>query len=247
MIYFFEAIVFVGYSFLAPIITAGGGLLVANVLTLGHIDLIRAAGLTSVFFLFNAFIVVYVFRKDVVWSEVKRFLPLSLVGSILGALFLVNVSPPILLFLMFCFSVYFIYKKITIPETNTSPIKDPFYKEQGISFFSGVLQGSALPGGGFRNAYFLSKGFTLQQMHGTTNLIGIFLWIAKITTLISATILTTRDFIGIVVAFPFLIISNILLRRGLIKFSKKTTDVITITSMSLFSVYALAVIGIALF
>jgi uncharacterized membrane protein YfcA len=239
--YYLEALIYVIYSFLAPIITAGGGLLVANVLTFLDISLIKAAALVSVFFFFNGLIVIFAFRKDILWGEVKRFLPLSIVGTIIGAIFLVNVNPIFLLFLMFCFSLYFIYQKV-VQKNNSGKVKESTFKEQSISLFSGFLQGTALPGGGFRNAYFLAKGMSLSEMHGTTNFIMVILYIAKIVILLITGVLVMKDFIGILIALPFLIIANILLRRGLIKLPKEAANKITLIAMAVFSIYAAVVI-----
>lgn len=128
MVHLFEAIVFVAYSFLAPIITAGGSMIVTNALSLGGIDLIKAAGLTSSCFLINGIIGTYVFRKNIVWREVKNILPITMIGSFIGSIFLVNINPVILLSLMFVFSLYYIYKKIKIINTTTIQ-KDSFWKE----------------------------------------------------------------------------------------------------------------------
>ncbi len=241
MIHIFEAIVFVGYSFLAAIVTAGGSMLVTNVLSLADINLIKAAGLTSSYFLVNSIIGCYVFRKDIVWREVKNILPVTILGAFVGSIFLVNINPTILLSLMFIFSVNFIYKKIKIIDTKKI-VKDSFWKEQFIGLFAGSVTGAALPGGGFLNSYFASKGFTLHQMFGTLNFIIPFVFTVKVSVMLNAGLLIPSDFIGIAIAFPFLIISNILVRRGLIKLSKSATDKITIFAMALFSLYALVII-----
>ncbi|MHB8652015.1 MAG: TSUP family transporter [Minisyncoccota bacterium] len=241
MIHIFEAVIFIIYSFLAPIITAGGSIIVTNILSLANINLIKATGLTSSYFLVNAVLVVYIFRKDIVWREVKNLLPITILGSFLGALFLVNIKPTILLSLMFVFSVYFIYKKIHIIETKTLT-RDSFLKEQWVGLFAGSITGAALPGGGFLNSYFASKGFTLSQMFGTLSFIIQFVFAVKIAVMLHAGILKPSDFWGIAIAFPFLIVSNILLRKGLLKLSKSATNKITIFAMSFFSVYALVVI-----
>lgn len=246
MIHFFEAGVFISYSFLAAIITAGGGTLVSNVLSLGGIDLIKATGLTSSFFLVNSIIGVYVFRKDIVWREAKNLLPATILGGFIGAVFLVHINATILLILMLIFSVNNIYKKIKIIDSK-SIRTDSFWNEQFIGLFAGSLSGTALPGGGFLNSYFASKGLTLSQMFGTLNFIMPFVWIVKVSVLLDAGVLNTSDFIGITIAFPFLIVSNALVRKGLIKLSKRVTDIITIAAMSLFSLYALVIIGGSLF
>jgi uncharacterized protein len=242
MIHFFEAGVFIAYSFLAAIITAGGGILVTNVLSLADINLIKAAGLTSSFFLVNAIIGVYIFRNDIVWREVKNLIPVLILGSFIGSIFLVNINPIILLSLMLVFSLYYIYKKIKTIEIKGIQ-QDSFWREQLIGLFAGSVTGAALPGGGFLNSYFASKGFTLSQMFGTLNFVIIFVWTVKVSVMMNAGILVPSDFIGIAIAFPFLVVTNTLVRKGLIKLSKSTSDKITVLAMSIFSLYALVVIG----
>jgi len=241
MIHIFEAIVFVSYSFLAAIITAGGSMLVTNVLSLADIDLIKAAGLTSSYFLVNSIIGCYVFRRDIVWREVKNILPVTILGAFVGSIFLVNINPTILLSLMLVFSIRFIYKKIKIIDTKEI-VKDSFWKEQFIGLFAGSVTGAALPGGGFLSSYFASKGFTLSQMFGTLNFIIPFVFTVKVSVMLNAGLLVPSDFTGVAIAFPFLIVSNTLVRKGLIKLSKTTTDKITIFAMVIFSLYALVTI-----
>ena len=238
MIHIFEAAVFVGYSFLAPIITAGGSMIITNILSLADINLIKAAGLTSSYFMVNATISIYIFRKDIVWREIKNLLPITLIGSFIGSIILVNINPAILLSLMFLFSLYYIYKKIKIVGKTTVQ-RDSFWKEQLVGLFAGSVMGTALPGGGFLNSYFASKGLTLSQMFGTLAFMLPFIYIIKLSILFNAGLLVKSDLLGITIAFPFLIISNILLRKGLLKLSKPTTDKITILAMSIFSIYAL--------
>lgn len=245
MIHIFEAVVFIAYSFLAAIITAGGSMLVTNVLSLGGIDLIKATGLTSSYFIVNAIIGCYVFRKDIVWSEVKNILPVTILGAIIGSILLVNMNPMILLSLMLFFSVRFIYKKIKIIDAKKI-VEDSFWKEQFIGLFAGSVAGAALPGGGFLSSYFASKGFTLSQMFATVNFIVSLVFTVKVAVMINVGLLAPSDFIGIAIASPFLIISNTLVRRGLIKLSKSTSDKITIFAMVIFSLYALGTIVLSL-
>lgn len=239
----FEAVVYVTYSFLAPIITAGGGMLVSNVVHIGlpGVDLVKATGLTSSYFLLNSIIVISIFRKDIVWREIANILPAAIIGAFIGSTILVNVGSMYLLVFMFGFSVYFIYKKVKIVGTTTVR-KDSVWKEKFIGFLGGAITGSALPGGGFLNSYFGSKGFTLQQMFGTLNMTLIFVWLVKVSVMLNAKVLVPEDFAGPLIAFPFLIGSNYIVRKGLIKLSKKATDWITIFAMALFSVYAFVVI-----
>ncbi len=239
MTHIYEAIIFVAYSLLAPLVTAGGSMITTNALYIfTDIDIIKATGLTSAFFLVNTAISLYVFRKDVVWRDAKNLLMPCIVGALLGSLLLVNMSPVILLSLMFVFSLYFIYKKIKIVEGAEVP-KDSFLKEQIVGLFAGAVIGAALPGGGFLNAYFASKGFTLSQMFGTISFLMPIVFLVKICVMFEAKVVQPSDLVGVLYAIPLLIVSNILIRKGMLKLSKTITDRLTILAMSILSVYIL--------
>lgn len=239
MQHIYEALIFITYSFLAPIVTAGGSMITTNALNIfTGIDIIKATGLTSTFFLINTTISLYVFRKEIVWRDARNLLIPCIIGSFIGALFLVNIDAVVLLLLMFIFSIQFIYKKIK-NINNVKIVKDSFWKEQGIGFFAGAVTGAALPGGGFLNSYFASKGFTLSQMFGTISFILPIVFLVKVSVMIESNIISLRDLIGVLYATPFLIISNILIRKGMLKLSKKMTDNITIIAMGVLSVYLL--------
>ncbi len=214
-------------------------MIITNALNIStDINLIKATGLTSFFFLINAVISLYAFRKDIVWRDAKNLLIPCILGAFVGSLFLVNIKPIILLAFMFVFSIHYIYKKIKIID-NTMITKDSFWKEQFVGLFAGAVTGAALPGGGFLNAYFASKGFTLAQMFGTINLLMPIIFLIKVSTMIEVGIIYPSDLIGVLYAVPFLIVSNILIRKGLIKLSKIATDRITIFTMVILSFYLL--------
>lgn len=237
MNHIYEAIIFIVYSFLAPIVTAGGSMITTNALNIfTDIDIIKATGLTSAFFLVNSVISLYVFRKEVVWRDAKNLLIPCVLGAFIGALFLVNISPIVLLFLMLIFSVYYVYKKI-ITIDHTAITEDSFWKEQIVGLFAGAVTGVALPGGGFLNSYFASKGFSLSQMFGTISFIMPVVLLVKISVMLESKIIKPEDLIGVLYALPFLTASNILIRRGMIKFSKTLTDRLTILAMSMLSLY----------
>lgn len=231
----YQTLVYVVYSFLAPIVTSGGGFLVSNALTFTGVSLIVAAGMTSSYFLVNGLIVVGVFRKDILWDEVKNILPLAALGSFFGALFLSQISSTFLLACMLYFSLRFLYDGLFKKKSEKKENKLSIWS---MALLSGFLAGTALPGGGLRNSYLLSKGYSLSQMHGTTNLIGIVCWAIKIAILVQSTVLVYGNFKPVVIAIPFLLVSNYLLRKGLLGLPKSVSTKISIFAMALFSVYA---------
>lgn len=237
MSHIYEAIIFITYSFVAPVVTAGGSMLTTNALTLfTHANIIKATGITSSFFFVNTLISLYVFRKDVVWKDAKNLLLPSVVGAFIGSLFLVNIRPKMLIAFMFAFSLYFIYKKL---EKKKHLTELSSWKEKGIAFFSSAVIGCALPGGGFLNAYFASKGYTLSQMFGTISFLMPVVFLIKLSVMVESRIISPSDMVGILYAFPFLLLSNIAMRKGMLKLSKQTTDRITIFAMGILSCYLL--------
>lgn len=232
----YQALIYIIYSFLAPVITSGGGFLISNILTFTGVGLVVATGMTSSYFLVNGLVVVITFWKDIIWKEVGQILPLAALGSIFGAIFLTHINPAILLACMLYFALSFLYKGVVKKESKKEESKLSVWS---MSLLSGFLAGTALPGGGLRNSYLLSKGHTLQQVHGTTNFIGVVCWALKIIILFETSVLVYENFKAVLFAIPFLIISNILLRKGLLKLPKSISAKVSIVAMIIFSVYAI--------
>ena len=241
----YQTLIYVVYSFFAPIITSGGGFLVSNVTTLTGVSLITAAGMTSAYFMVNGVFVVITFWKNIIWTEVRQILPLAALGSVFGALFLSRLSPSVLLALMLYFALRFLYEGVF--KKGNGVRKEPKLSTWSMALLSGFLAGTALPGGGLRNSYLLSKGHSLSEMHGTTNFIGIVVWTIKLSILFEASLLTYKNFEGVLFAAPFLLVSNILLRKGLLTLPKEISRKISIFAMALFSVYAIVALAYALF
>lgn len=237
----YQALIYIIYSFLAPIITSGGGFLVSNALTFTGVGLIVATGMTSLYFLMNGVIVTGIFWKDIIWNEVRSILPLAALGSVFGALFLSQINPAFLLTCMLYFALRFLYKGTLGKDPVSSESKVSIWS---MALLSGFLAGTALPGGGLRNSYLLSQGYSISQMHGTTNIIGIACWGIKIFVLLEMSILNYGNFKAIFIAIPFLLISNILLRKGLLHLPKSVSTKISIFAMALFSVYAVVVLAL---
>ena len=149
----YQLLVFVVFSFIAPVVTFGGGILVSNALTFNHVNLIMATGITISYFLVNGLIVMVMFRKYIVWFEVKAILPLATIGSILGALVLSYMSPIFLLGLMLFFALRFLFATIFIKNAEQTETKISIWL---MALLSGFLASAALPGGGLRNSYRVS-------------------------------------------------------------------------------------------
>lgn len=231
---FYQVVVYSIYSLLAPVITAGGGSIVSNALTFTGVSLTVAAGMMSFFFLMNALIVVPVFWKNIIWSEVRSLIIPSMIGAALGAFFLVNVNDVLLLGLMFIFSLKFIYEFFQKNSKNNQNKLEVWL----VGLISGFLSGTALPGGGFRNSYLLANGHDLAAVHGTSNFIGIVCPIIKLTILFNVSILSFANVEGVFWALPILLFTNYILQKKLKKLGKSISKKISLLAMIIFSVYA---------
>lgn len=64
-------------------------------------------------------------------------------------------------------------------------------------------------------------------------------FLVKISVMFEADVIRLSELIGVLYAIPLLIISNILIRKGMLKLSKTTTDRLTILAMTILSIYLL--------
>lgn len=239
---FYQVVIYSVYSLLAPIVTAGGGSIVSNTLTFTGVSLTVAAGMTSFYFLINSLIVIPVFWKNIIWSEVRLLVLPAAAGALFGAFFLANINATILLGLMFLFSLKFIYE-----FSQKGAKKDPNKMEVWmVGITSGFLTGTALPGGGFRNSYLLARGHNLAAVHGTSNLIGIVCWIIKLTVLFNASILSFVNVEGVLWALPILLLTNYVLQKKLKELGQPISKKISLIAMVIFSIYAFGKITISL-
>lgn len=192
----------------------------------------RAIGLASFYFLLSGIIRIYLFRKNIQWSEIKILLPLSLVAAFFGSLALVAINSMLLLIIVFSFAVYFFLKRINlIPKSNNKKKIKPHYTTGFVGLFSGFLQGSGLAGSDLRNSYLLGKGLNISQLHGTTALVGASIFLLATLVRLQTNQLTIPDLIPLLYIFPFILAGTLLGRKLLYKFSEKTTNVIVIVVM----------------
>lgn len=230
----YELFIYVVYSLLAPIVTAGGGSIVSNALTVTGVSLTVAAGMTSFYFLMNALIVIPIFWKNIVWHEVRLLIVPAIIGAVLGAFFLVNISEIVLLGFMFLFSIKFIYEFFQKSKKNNQSKLEVW----SVGLISGFLTGTALPGGGFRNNYLLASGYSLAEVHGTQSVIGIVCWVTKLMILFNVSILSFTNVKGVFLALPVLIFTNYILQKKLKSLGKSISKKISLLAMMIFSVYA---------
>ena len=100
-------------SFLDILIPFSGSATITPILAL-LTDPHTAIGLASFFFAISGIVRVFIFRKHIVWSEIKQLLPLSVLFAVIGASTLIVFNETVLLSLILIAVSYFFYKKIRI-------------------------------------------------------------------------------------------------------------------------------------
>ncbi|MEK7129279.1 MAG: sulfite exporter TauE/SafE family protein, partial [Patescibacteria group bacterium] len=132
----------------------------------------RVIALFSFLVLLGGIIRIYLFRKEIQFKYVRKFLPISILGATLGSLSLIQINSRFLLFIILLFTLYFLYK--TIKHYFKERIDKPQYRfaTSVTGLLSGFLQGTGLSGSDLRNNFLYSEGLTLPQVHGTTAVVG---------------------------------------------------------------------------
>jgi uncharacterized membrane protein YfcA len=231
----YQSLTLIIFSLLAPVVTFGGGLIVSNALTITGTGLITAVGVTIFYFFLNGVIVIAMFRGHVIWKEVRNFLPFATAGSMFGAFFLSYINSSALLLLMFFFAIKFLYE-----ATRKEKIKEKETKLSAwlVGLFSGFLASAALPGGGLRNSFMLSRGYSLSEVYSTTQIIGLIGWATNIVILFQKKILTIPLLYPVFFTIPFLIVINFFLQKGLLSVPKTTAKRVSVFMILAFTIYS---------
>lgn len=176
---------------------------------------------------------VYLFRKYTNWHLVRQLLPASLIGALIGSIFLVGVEPVLISLIILSFLVYFIYKKVTSmysskPKKEKKPSK---YGATSIGLLSGTLQGTGVSGADLRNSYLYSKGLTIQDIHGTTAWIGLMNFALASGVRVVSGDLTFAMAWPVLATFPFIVLATYIGRHYSLKMPKRVQDYIVLTVM----------------
>ena len=192
----------------------------------------RAIALASFYFMLGGMIRVLIFRKEIQFNHVKALLPISLITAAIGALSLLPINPEILLWIIFLFTAYFLYKAIKQHFKSEKISSVNRLTVAAVGLLSGFLQGTGLSGSDLRNNYLYSQKLSLVQVHGTTALIGAanFLTATIIRLLTSQT--TVADLTPLIYVLPFMVFATWLGRHTLYRIDRKYADWIIILVMA---------------
>lgn len=186
----------------------------------------KAISLAIFFFLLSAIIRLGFFKRDVLFEEVKKLLPLALVTAPIGSLVVVFINSTLLVFLVFLTALYFLLKKLRVLKMNKGLFGGYF-----TGAFSGFLQGAGLGGSDIRNAYLYSKDLTINQVHGTTALIAIPIFAVATLTRLLTNQVTVSDLLPILYFLPVLFVGVWFGKKALVKLPQKITNILIVVIM----------------
>lgn len=194
----------------------------------GFVGAKDAIAIASVFYCILNIPRVYLFRKYTDWSLVRQLWPASIIGALIGSVFLVGIDARIVTVIILGFLLYFTYKKaIDIFWQHRKKENKPY--KRGATFIgmlSGALQGTGLAGADLRNGYLYSKGLTLQQIHGTTAWIGMANFAFASGVRVVSGDLTFEMAWPVLALFPVIVIATFIGRHLTLKTPKKLQDYI---------------------
>lgn len=193
----------------------------------------------------------FVFRKDIRMDYVWKLLPTSLIGSVIGALLLIQLPNWLVTLVLFFLSVHFLYKTL-VHLLNKNKVKAEKKKAHhfvsySVGALSGFLQGTGLSGASIRASFLYSEHLKIEEVRGTSNVLNFIIFATASIVRFNENQLSSSEMIKWTIIFaPILFVSIYLGRKVLIKLSDKVKDGIIILTM-LYIVVALAIKGIQMF
>ena len=133
----------------------------------------EAIALASFLFVITGLFRIFLFRKHLKVSQIKNILPLSIIGAAIGALTFVRLDNLAITLLIIGFLLIFLVRKVHNIKRQ-GPLPAP-KKITGhvVGFISGMVQGAGVTGGvDLRNGFLLSRNLNLQELNGTTAVVG---------------------------------------------------------------------------
>jgi len=194
----------------------------------------RAIGISAYILFFTGLHRVYLFRKEIFSSTenkkiLKRLLPYSLLGAIMGGSVIVYLDTKILAAIVVIVSLYFIY---SVCRALIRPLKKENQKirlgETYIFLFTGFLQGAGMPGSDLRNNY-LRTVISEVSLRGVTSFVGMCNFFISGSILLFHNNLTVRDFIFIACTVPFLFPIQFYGKKFLEKMSDRHAKMLAVT------------------
>lgn len=226
---------FLGAVTLINIIVPALGSTTITPMMAGFVGAKDAIAIASVFYCILNIPRVYLFRAYTDWRLVRELWPASIIGALIGSIFLVGIDARIVTIIILGFLLYFTYKKAIDIWWQHRKKEKKSYKHGAtfIGVLSGTLQGTGLAGADLRNGYLYSKGLTLQQIHGTTAWIGMVNFAFASGVRVVSGDLTFEMAWPVLALFPVIVAGTYIGRHLTLKTPKRVQDYIIFAIMLL--------------
>jgi len=144
----------------------------------------QAITFITVYFLLTSTILAYVFRTYLRADLLRRLLPASFLGAVLGSLLSSSLNELALTIVVLCFVLYFFQKRLRLGSTR--PTHNDENRPKGrtttvIGVISGFLQGGGFGGGDVRNNYLYAHNLSLQEVRATTAAVGVGIFVVSLS------------------------------------------------------------------
>lgn len=178
----------------------------------------------------------FVFRKNIRKDYLWKLLPTSVIGSIVGALLLIQLPSWLVTLVLFLLSIHFLYKTlIHLLNKNKEKVeKDKAHHLVGsaIGLLSGFLQGTGLSGSSIRASFLYSEHLKIEEVRGTASFLTFVIFATASLIRFSEHQLSVSEMLRWTIIFaPILFISIYLGRKVLIRLPEKVKDSIIILTM----------------
>lgn len=224
---------FLGAVTLFNIIVPAFGSSTVTPIMAGFVGAKDAIAVATVFYCISNIPRVYLFRKYTDWKLVRQLLPASLIGALIGSVFLVGIDTHVIAVIILAFLVYFIYKKLmkVLGREKKKEKKEIKHGATFVGLLTGALQGTGLSGADLRNGYLYSKGLTIQHIHGTTAWVGMMNFAFASGVRVTSGDLTLEMAWPVLAVFPIIVLATYAGRHLALKIPKRIQDYIILTVM----------------
>lgn len=150
------------------------------------------------------------FRSHFKWKLIKNLLPGTILGGLVVTYLLTLIPEKVIIGILLSFAFFYVLQNIFSKKTDVVSVEKTAISGFVAGFSTGALSSAGGPGGTLRNAYLANHVGSLQELNAITA--GISFFTALINTLFRVSVwdISWRFVIPFVVAFPLILLVNVL-------------------------------------
>lgn len=221
-----------GSTILNIVVPTPGSSTVTPVFAIWIGDPLHALALASAFFFMSGVVRTILFREFILKKYVREFLGLSMLFSIIGALALLPISPYVLYALLFVVVLWSLVAVLLKTFLNYELPQPNKWGSAAIAMLSGFLQGTGLSGSAMRGSFFYAEGLSLQEVQGTSSLIGTANFGVATLARISTHQFTLHDLWLLLALLPLVVLGTWLGKKIIVHITKRVQNAVIIVILA---------------